>query len=106
MTTEPNGVVQPIHEQDMPVILMTAEEVDRWLKGGSVDDAVVMQRPASDDALDVGLPVKLGEESSLTRLPGPHAQNGLLVAEAVHYKLTSENGRGTCSPFSCLVETT
>ena len=58
MTTEPNGGVQPIHEQAMPVLLMTAEDVDRWLKGSSVEDAVAMQKPAPDDALEVRPPVK------------------------------------------------
>ena len=33
MTTDPNGVVEPIHEQAMPVILMTAERVDAWRSG-------------------------------------------------------------------------
>src|SRR5689334_21416282 len=58
MTTEPNGVVQPVHEQAMPVLLMTPEDVDRWLSGSSVEDALAMQRPAADDALIVGPPVK------------------------------------------------
>jgi putative SOS response-associated peptidase YedK len=58
MTTEPNGVVQPIHEQAMPALLMTAEDVQRWLSGSSVEEAVAMQRPAPDDALEVGPPVK------------------------------------------------
>jgi putative SOS response-associated peptidase YedK len=58
MTTEPNGIVQPIHEQAMPVLLMTAVDVERWLSGTSVEDALAMQRPASDDALEVGPLVK------------------------------------------------
>jgi putative SOS response-associated peptidase YedK len=58
MTTEPNGVVEPIHEQAMPVLLMTAGDVDRWLKGTSLEDAVAMQTPAGDDVLEVGPPVK------------------------------------------------
>lgn len=58
MTTEPNGVVQPVHEQAMPVMLMTAEDIDRWLQGNSVEDALAMQTPASDDALVVGPPIK------------------------------------------------
>jgi len=52
-------VVQPIHEQAMPVILMTAKDIDRWLKGSSVQDALAMQKPAADDSLQAGLPVKL-----------------------------------------------
>jgi hypothetical protein len=52
--TEPNGVVQPVREQAMPVTLMTAEDVDQWLKGSSVEDALTMQKPVSDDALEMG----------------------------------------------------
>lgn len=53
LTTEPNSVRQRVHEQPMPVMLMTAEDVDRWLKGNSVEDAVAMQKPALDSALVV-----------------------------------------------------
>jgi len=28
MTTEPNGIVEPIHEKAMPVMLMTPDDVD------------------------------------------------------------------------------
>jgi putative SOS response-associated peptidase YedK len=58
MTTEPNAMVEPIHEQAMPVLLMTADDVERWLTGDSVEDALSMQKPAADDALEVGPPVK------------------------------------------------
>lgn len=58
MTTEPNGVVEPVHEQATPVMLMTPEDVDRWLTGSSVEEALALQRPAPDDALVVGPPVK------------------------------------------------
>ena len=58
MTTEPNGVVSPVHEQAMPVTLMTAQDVERWLNGRSAEDALAMQRPAPDDAFVVGPPVK------------------------------------------------
>ena len=51
MTTEPNAVVEPIHEKAMPVILMTPEDVEQWLHGVSVDDALTMQTPAPDDAI-------------------------------------------------------
>ncbi len=30
MTTEPNGIVEPIHEKAMPVMLMTPDDVDQW----------------------------------------------------------------------------
>ena len=58
MTTEPNAVVEPVHEEAMPVMLMTAQDVDRWLKGTSFENALMMQKPAADDALVVGPPVR------------------------------------------------
>jgi putative SOS response-associated peptidase YedK len=58
MTTEPNRLVAPIHEQAMPVVLLTAGDVARWLTGNSVEDALALQKPAADDALVVGPPVK------------------------------------------------
>lgn len=36
MTTEPNGVVEPVHEKAMPVMLLTPEDVDCWSTGGSL----------------------------------------------------------------------
>ena len=33
MTTEANGVVEPIHEKAMPVMLMTPDDVEQWLRG-------------------------------------------------------------------------
>jgi putative SOS response-associated peptidase YedK len=51
MTTEPNGVVQPIHGKAMPVMLMTADDVKRWLEGGSPEDALAMQKAAADKAV-------------------------------------------------------
>lgn len=53
MTTEPNGIVKPIHEKAMPVMLMTPEEVDHWLNGKSVTDALELQKPAPDDAIKI-----------------------------------------------------
>jgi putative SOS response-associated peptidase YedK len=51
MTTEPNGVVEPVHEKAMPVMLTTAEDVKRWLEGGSLEDALAMQKPAPDETV-------------------------------------------------------
>jgi hypothetical protein len=53
MTTEPNAVVEPIHEKAMPVMLMTPEDVEQWLRGHTVDDALKMQKPAPDNAIVV-----------------------------------------------------
>lgn len=53
MTTAANGVVAPIHKEAMPVMLMTPEDVDRWLAGQNVADAIEMQKPAPDDAIRI-----------------------------------------------------
>jgi putative SOS response-associated peptidase YedK len=58
MTTEPNAVVEPIHEKAMPVMLMTPDDVAQWLHGVAVDDALKMQKPAPDDAIVVRPPEK------------------------------------------------
>ena len=35
----------------MPVMLMTPDDVEQWLHGVSVDDALKMQKPAPDDVI-------------------------------------------------------
>jgi hypothetical protein len=35
----------------MPVMLMTPDDVEQWLQGSSVEDALKMQKPAPDDAV-------------------------------------------------------
>jgi putative SOS response-associated peptidase YedK len=52
LTTEPNGVVEPIHNKAMPVMLMTAADVERWLTG-TLDEALELQKPAADEAVVV-----------------------------------------------------
>jgi putative SOS response-associated peptidase YedK len=44
LTTEPNGVVGPIHPKAMPVILTTPEECDAWM-GAPWAETVTLQRP-------------------------------------------------------------
>jgi len=52
LTTEPNGVVGPIHEKAMPVILTTREEVELWLTA-PWEQARALQRPLPDDLLQI-----------------------------------------------------
>lgn len=49
LTTEPNGLVAPIHAKAMPVILLK-EDYDRWL-AGDFEVAAELQRPVDDTAL-------------------------------------------------------
>ena len=52
LTTDANAVVAPVHPKAMPVLLRTAEEIDRWLTA-PVEEALELQRPLPDDALRV-----------------------------------------------------
>jgi hypothetical protein len=42
----------------MPVMLMTPDDVEQWLKGASVEDALKLQKPAPDDGVVMRPPVK------------------------------------------------
>lgn len=50
LTTEPNGIVEPIHDKAMPVLLTTPADVDRWLTG-TLEEALELQKPAGDEAI-------------------------------------------------------
>jgi len=56
LTTEPNGLVAPIHPKAMPVVLTTEDEVDVWLRA-SWAEAKDLQRPLQDEQL-VLLPIE------------------------------------------------
>ena len=50
LTTEPNGIVGPIHSKAMPVILTTPDQVAQWLSS-STENALTLQHPLPDDQL-------------------------------------------------------
>lgn len=52
LTTDPNGVVRPIHDKAMPVLLTNPEQVRQWLEG-TPEEALALQKPVPDDEIEV-----------------------------------------------------
>lgn len=52
LTCDPNAEVGAVHPKAMPVILTTAEEIDRWLDAPALE-ALALQRPLPDGSLRI-----------------------------------------------------
>jgi len=52
LTTEPNGLVSPVHAKAMPVMLTTQEEWDTWLRAPA-DEALQLQKPIAAEQLQI-----------------------------------------------------
>ena len=74
LTSEPNGVVGPIHPKAMPVILTTPEEYETWLMAPA-EEALKLQRPLPDDMLEI-----VAEGQGRTSLRRLKASSGLALA--------------------------
>lgn len=51
LTTEPNGIVRPVHPKAMPVILTEPAELRDWMAGG--EESLRLQRPLADERLEL-----------------------------------------------------
>jgi putative SOS response-associated peptidase YedK len=52
MTSDPNAIVEPFHDEAMPVILTTPAEVEQWLRGTAAE-ALALQKPAVNDVIEL-----------------------------------------------------